>query len=138
MHLQTSINQSIYLRSHFLSHFLSQFLSKFFVPHFYPNFLCCFCLKRPSLICLFHTLSLSFSSFSLFLFLSLFLSLISLSLSILSLSSLSLSLFLSPKVPLLLHLIKIYGHLRPCFFWSLKINWNLWKNLADWFIFKKK
>ena len=97
--LQISWNQTIYLRSHF---FVTVTL-----------FLCCFCLKRPSLICLFHftkrwvSISISFiicCSLSQYIY-------ICLSLSV-SLSSFSL--FLSPKVSLLLHLMQIYRRFRPC------------------------
>ena len=109
--------------------------------YFTDAFSYCFCLKRPSLICLFHftkryvsisnlfiiccSLSLSFTlSVSLYLYLSLNLALLWIignpCIIFQNYLFLSLSLFLplSPslsKISLLLHLMQIYGRFRPCF-----------------------
>ena len=110
LHLQISWNQTLYLRSRStLGHALPKvtlYLRSRTI--FVTLFSCCFCLERPSLICLFHFTKKCVSSISIYL-LNVALSL-PLSLSI----SLFVFLFLSPKVPLLLHLMQIYGCFRPC------------------------
>ena len=105
---QISRNQNIYLRSHFFV--------QLFVTLFCHTFFLWFCLKRPSLICLFH--------FTLFL---------SLSLSLLILIWIKGNpciisqnyLFLFPKIPHLLHLMHIYGRFRPCFLLYEDKKWNI-------------
>ena len=91
LHLQISRILKIYHRCHIM---LIIFCHVTLI-----NFCHTFCLKRPSLICSFHITKRYVS------------------ISILFIICCSVSLFLSPKVPLLLHLTQIYRRFRPCFFY---------------------